>query len=123
MARLFPRCAGMPASSWMARAARWQAMDITGAVETCEAVLNARGVELEALPARPGAPPRDFIATLPGEADTSLLFEAFAAAGEAEPACLLSGLQPHEENLETIFERVVGGAPPASPPAPGESHD
>ena len=101
-------------------------IQVTGSVETCEAVLNARGVELEALPARPGAPPRDFIATLPGEADTSLLFEAFAAAGEAEPACLLSGLQPHEENLETIFERVVGSAPPppasSPPPPPGENH-
>jgi len=65
-------------------------------------------------------PPRDFIATLPGEADTRLLFEAFAAVGEAEPACLLSGLQPHEENLETIFERIVGSASP--PPLPGENH-
>ena len=37
MARLFSRSAGMPASSWMARAARWQAMDITGALETCQA--------------------------------------------------------------------------------------
>ena len=37
MARLFSRSAGMPASSWMARAARWQAMDNTGALETCQA--------------------------------------------------------------------------------------
>ena len=95
-------------------------IQVTGSVETCEAALNDRGVELEALPARPGVPPRDFIATLPGEADTRLLFEAFAAAGEAEPACLLSGLQPHEENLETIFERIVGSASP--PPLPGENH-
>jgi ABC-2 type transport system ATP-binding protein len=97
-------------------------IQVTGSVETCEAMLTDRGVELEALPARPGAPPRDFIATLPGGGDTGLLFEAFAAAGEAEPPGLLSGLQPHEENLETIFERVVGGVPPEPPLAPEESH-
>ena len=55
-------------------------IQVTGSVETCEAVLNARGVELEALPARPGGPPRDFIAVLPGGTATSLLFAAFAAA-------------------------------------------
>ena len=33
----------------------------------------------------------------------------FSAAGGTDPTCLLSGLQPHEENLETVFERIVAG--------------
>ncbi len=72
-------------------------------------LLRARSVSLDALPSKAGATVRDFIVTLPGDADTKLLFDAFAEGAEAEPACLLSGLWPHEENLETVFERIVAG--------------
>ncbi len=84
-------------------------IQVTGSVEACGKLLRARGVGLEAIPARAGAPPRDYIVTLPPGADTRLLLEAFSAADGTEPACLLSGLQPHEENLETVFERIVAG--------------
>ena len=84
-------------------------IQVTGSVEACGKLLRDRGVELEALPAKAGAAPRDYIVTLPAGADTRLLFEAFSAAGGTETACLLSGLQPHEENLETVFERIVAG--------------
>ena len=84
-------------------------IQVAGSVEACGKLLRERGIELEAIPARAGAPPRDYIVTLPPWADTKLLFEVFSAAGGTETACLLSGLQPHEENLETVFERIVAG--------------
>ena len=84
-------------------------IQVTGSVEACGKLLRERGIELEAIPARAGAPPRDYIVTLPPWANTKLLFEVFSAAGGTETACLLSGLQPHEENLETVFERIVAG--------------
>ena len=84
-------------------------IQVSGSVEACGKLLRDRGVRLDALPSKAGAVARDFIATLPDEAGTKLLFDAFAEGAEAEPACLLSGLWPHEENLETVFERIVAG--------------
>ncbi len=84
-------------------------IQVSGSTETCCELLRARSVSLDALPSKAGATVRDFIVTLPGDADTKLLFDAFAEGAEAEPACLLSGLWPHEENLETVFERIVAG--------------
>ena len=84
-------------------------LQVSGSAEVCGRLLRERGVRLEALPSKAGAATRDFIAILPEGAGTKLLFEAFAAGGEAEPGCLLSGLWPHEENLETVFERIVAG--------------
>ena len=92
-------------------------IQVSGSQENLGTCLAERGVEVESLPPRIGAVSRDYIVTLPGEADTRLLFEAFAAGGAAGPAGLLSGLWPHEENLETVFERIVAaeaGAPPAA---------
>ncbi len=92
-------------------------IQVSGSQENLGTCLAERGVEVESLPPRIGAVSRDYIVTLPGEADTRLLFEAFAAGGAAGPAGLLSGLWPHEENLETVFERIVAaeaGAPPAT---------
>ena len=84
-------------------------LPVSGSAEVCGRLLRERGVRLEALPSKAGAATRDFIAILPEGAGPKLLFEAFAAGGEAEPGCLLSGLWPHEENLETVFERIVAG--------------
>ena len=84
-------------------------LQVSGSAEVCGRLLRERGVRLEALPSKAGAAARDFIAILPEGTGTKLLFEAFAAGGEAEPGCLLSGLWPHEENLETVFERIVAG--------------
>ena len=90
-------------------------LQVSGSAEVCGRLLRERGVRLEALPSKAGAASRDFIAILPEGAGTKLLFEAFAAGGEGEPACLLSGLWPHEENLETVFERIVAGEAGGSP--------
>ncbi|MBL05552.1 MAG: ABC transporter [Planctomycetes bacterium] len=90
-------------------------LQVSGSAEVCGRLLRERGVRLEALPSKAGAPVRDFIAILPEGAGTKLLFEAFAAGGEGEPGCLLSGLWPHEENLETVFERIVAGEAGGSP--------
>ena len=90
-------------------------LQVSGSAEVCGRLLRERGVRLEALPSKAGAPSQDFIAILPEGADTKLLFEAFAAGGEGEPGCLLSGLWPHEENLETVFERIVAGEAGGSP--------
>ena len=90
-------------------------LQVSGSAEVCGRLLRERGVRLEALPSKAGAATRDFIAILPEGAGTKLLFEAFAAGGEGEPGCLLSGLWPHEENLETVFERIVAGEAGGSP--------
>ena len=90
-------------------------LQVSGSAEVCGRLLRERGVRLEALPSKAGAPSQDFIAILPEGAGTKLLFEAFAAGGEGEPGCLLSGLWPHEENLETVFERIVAGEAGGSP--------
>jgi len=90
-------------------------LQVSGSAEVCGRLLRERGVRLEALPSKAGAPVRDFIAILPEGAGTKLLFEAFAAGGKGEPGCLLSGLWPHEENLETVFERIVAGEARGSP--------
>ena len=90
-------------------------LQVSGSAEVCGRLLRERGVRLEALPSKAGAPVRDFIAILPEGAGTKLLFEAFAAGGKGEPGCLLSGLWPHEENLETVFERIVAGEAGGSP--------
>ena len=82
-------------------------IQVSGSQEGLGESLAQRGVEVEALPWRDGAIARDYIVTLPGGADSRLLFEVFAAGGGTEPGCLLSGLWPHEENLETVFERIV----------------
>ena len=90
-------------------------LQVSGSAEVCGRLLRERGVRLEALPSKAGAPSQDFIAILPEGAGTKLLFEAFAAGGKGEPGCLLSGLWPHEENLETVFERIVAGEAGGSP--------
>ena len=95
-------------------------IQVSGSQENLGTCLAERGVEVESLPPRIGAVSRDYIVTLPGEADTRLLFEAFAAGGAAGPAGLLSGLWPHEENLETVFERIVA-AEAGEPPATGSA--
>ena len=82
-------------------------IQVSGSQENLGDHLGGRGVEVEALPWRGGAVSRDYIVTLPEQADTRLLFEVFAAGGAAESVGLLSGLWPHEENLETVFERIV----------------
>ena len=84
-------------------------VQVSGPLQRRREFLAERGAEVVALPSKAGAVLRDYIVTLPAQADTRLLFEAFAAAGEDEPACLLSGLWPHEESLETVFERIVAG--------------
>ena len=82
-------------------------IQVSGSREDLASCLAQQGVEVESLPPRIGAVSRDYIVTLPEKADTRLLFEAFAADGVAGQAGLLSGLWPHEENLETVFERIV----------------
>ncbi len=96
-------------------------IQVSGSQENLGTCLAERGVEVEALPTR-AAGDRDYIVTLPEEADTRLLFEAFAAGGAGGPVGLLSGLWPHEENLETVFERIVAAEAGAQPAAgPGEA--
>lgn len=97
-------------------------IQVSSAREDLGELLAQQGAEVESLPPRVGAGSREYIVTLPEKTDTRLLFEAFAAGGVAEQAGLLSGLWPHEENLETVFERIVAAEATAQTAAgPGEA--
>ncbi|MEE3180468.1 MAG: ABC transporter ATP-binding protein [Planctomycetota bacterium] len=97
-------------------------IQVSGSREDLATCLEQQGVEVESLPPRIGAGSRDYIVTLPEQADSRLLFEAFATGGVAGQAGLLSGLWPHEENLETVFERIVAAEATAQTAAgPGEA--
>lgn len=97
-------------------------IQVSSAREDLGKLLAQQGAEVESLPPRVGAGSREYIVTLPEKTDTRLLFEAFAAGGVAEQAGLLSGLWPHEENLETVFERIVAAEATAQTAAgPGEA--
>lgn len=97
-------------------------IQVSSAREELGELLAQQGAEVESLPPRVGAGSREYIVTLPEKTDTRLLFEAFAAGGVAEQAGLLSGLWPHEENLETVFERIVAAEATAQTAAgPGEA--
>ena len=84
-------------------------IQVSGCLETLTERLAARGIHVVTLPSRSGMRVKDFIVTLPENSDTKLLFEAFTDRSGHASDCLLSGLWPHEENLQTVFERIVSG--------------
>ncbi len=84
-------------------------IQVSGCLETLTERLESRGIHVATLPPRTGMTVNDLIVTLPEKSDTKRLLEAFSDRGGLAPDCLLSALWPHEENLQTVFERIVTG--------------